>query len=158
MQHRRPGLNPWVGKIPWRKERPPTPVFWPAQSQGLTIQSIESWRVGRDSNFHFHPKQYPSSPLTQLMASPDTSWGAKARSHLHLFSSLRAHGQLVTKVCFSRTSTYNSITPASFSNWLLQTFSSGAVSCQLQSFLFAQSFIRTTFTGARCSSLWPLKM
>ena len=25
-----PGLDPWVGKIPWTKERLPTPVFWPA--------------------------------------------------------------------------------------------------------------------------------
>ena len=24
---RRPGFNPWVGKIPWRRERLPTPVF-----------------------------------------------------------------------------------------------------------------------------------
>jgi len=22
------GFDPWVGKIPWRKERLPTPVFW----------------------------------------------------------------------------------------------------------------------------------
>ena len=25
---RRPGFNPWVGMIPWRRERLPTPVFW----------------------------------------------------------------------------------------------------------------------------------
>ena len=24
----RPGFDPWVGKIPWRRERLPTPVFW----------------------------------------------------------------------------------------------------------------------------------
>ena len=24
-----PGFNPWIGKIPWRRERLPTPVFWP---------------------------------------------------------------------------------------------------------------------------------
>ena len=24
---RRPGLSPWVGKIPWRRDRLPTPVF-----------------------------------------------------------------------------------------------------------------------------------
>ena len=27
----RPGFNPWVGKIPWRRERLPSPVFWPAE-------------------------------------------------------------------------------------------------------------------------------
>ena len=26
MQCRRPGFNPWLGKIPWRRERLPTPV------------------------------------------------------------------------------------------------------------------------------------
>ena len=31
----RPGFNLWVGKIPWRKERLPTPVFWPAEFHGL---------------------------------------------------------------------------------------------------------------------------
>ena len=27
MQHRRLEFNPWVGKIPWRRERLPTPVL-----------------------------------------------------------------------------------------------------------------------------------
>ena len=31
----RPGFNPWVGKIPWRKERLPTPVFRPGEFHGL---------------------------------------------------------------------------------------------------------------------------
>ena len=30
-----PGFNPWVGKIPWRRERLPTPVFWPGEFHGL---------------------------------------------------------------------------------------------------------------------------
>ena len=33
-QCRRPGLDPWVAKIPWRRERLPTPVFWPGKSHG----------------------------------------------------------------------------------------------------------------------------
>ena len=32
---RRPGFDPWVGKIPWRKERLPTPVFRPGEPHGL---------------------------------------------------------------------------------------------------------------------------
>ena len=31
----RPGFDPWVGKIPWRKERLPTPIFWPGELHGL---------------------------------------------------------------------------------------------------------------------------
>ena len=35
LQYRRPGLNPRVGKIHWRRERLPTPVFWPGEFHGL---------------------------------------------------------------------------------------------------------------------------
>ena len=30
----RPGFNPWVGKIPWRRKMLPTPVFWPREFHG----------------------------------------------------------------------------------------------------------------------------
>ena len=35
LQCGRPGFDPWVEKIPWRRERLPTPVFWPGESHGL---------------------------------------------------------------------------------------------------------------------------
>ena len=35
LQRRRPGFDPWVGKIPWRREQLPTPVFWPGEFHGL---------------------------------------------------------------------------------------------------------------------------
>ena len=31
----RPGFNLWAGKIPWRRERLPTPIFWPGEFHGL---------------------------------------------------------------------------------------------------------------------------
>ena len=30
-----PGFDPWVGQIPWRRERLPTPVFWLGKFHGL---------------------------------------------------------------------------------------------------------------------------
>ena len=30
----KPGFDPWVGKIPWRRERLPIPVFWPGEFHG----------------------------------------------------------------------------------------------------------------------------
>ena len=30
-----PGFDPWVGKIPWRRERLPTPIFWPGEFHGV---------------------------------------------------------------------------------------------------------------------------
>ena len=35
LQCGRPGFSPWVGKIPWRREPLPTPVFWPREFHGL---------------------------------------------------------------------------------------------------------------------------
>ena len=35
LQHGRPGFDPWVGRIPWRMEWLPTPVFWPGEFHGL---------------------------------------------------------------------------------------------------------------------------
>ena len=35
LQCRRPEFNSWVGKIPWRRESIPTPVFWPREFHGL---------------------------------------------------------------------------------------------------------------------------
>ena len=34
LQHRRPGFNSWVGKIPWRGEWQPTPLFLIGKSLG----------------------------------------------------------------------------------------------------------------------------
>ena len=31
LQCGRPGFDPWVRKIPWRREWQPTPVFWPGE-------------------------------------------------------------------------------------------------------------------------------
>ena len=33
------GSIPWIGKIPWRKEQLPTPVFWPGEFHGLFNES-----------------------------------------------------------------------------------------------------------------------
>ena len=34
-RHKRRGFDPWVGKIPWRRERLPAPVFCPGECHGL---------------------------------------------------------------------------------------------------------------------------
>ena len=45
------GFNPWVGKIPWRRKWPPTPVFLPGESHGQrSLEGYSPWgrRVGHD--------------------------------------------------------------------------------------------------------------
>ena len=35
LQCRRPGFDPWIRKIPWRRKRQPAPIFLPGKSHGL---------------------------------------------------------------------------------------------------------------------------
>ena len=61
LQCRIPGFDPWVGKIHWRRERLPTPVFWPGifhspwackeldTSEQLSFQSFPCSLVGKAS-------------------------------------------------------------------------------------------------------------
>ena len=56
----RPGFNPWVGKISWRRKWQPTPVFLPEKSHGRRSLVGFSPRGHKESNrtrrlhFHFH--------------------------------------------------------------------------------------------------------
>ena len=44
LQCRRPGFNLWVGKIPWRREWQPTPVFSPGKSHGQrSLVGYSTW-------------------------------------------------------------------------------------------------------------------
>ena len=50
LQCRKPGFDPWVGKIPWRRARKPTPVFlsgqypWPEELGGLQSMGLQRVR------------------------------------------------------------------------------------------------------------------
>ena len=48
---RRPRFDRWAGKIPWRRAKLPTAVFWPGESHGLYRLKSRT----RLSDFHFHP-------------------------------------------------------------------------------------------------------
>ena len=49
LQCRRPGFNPWIGKIHWSRKWQPTPVFLPEESPRTeepgALQSMESQKV-----------------------------------------------------------------------------------------------------------------
>ena len=58
LQCRRPEFDLWVGKIPWRRERLPTPIFWPGKFHGL----YNPWDCkGLDTT------ERPSHTLTQIV-------------------------------------------------------------------------------------------
>ena len=51
LQYGKPGFNPWVGKIPWRRAWQPTPVFllgespWTEEACGLTVHGVTKSRT-----------------------------------------------------------------------------------------------------------------
>ena len=48
---RKPGFDPWIGKIPWRRECLSTPVFLPGEFHGQrSLVGYNPWghRVGHD--------------------------------------------------------------------------------------------------------------
>ena len=67
LQCGRPGSDPWAGKIPWRREKLPTSVFWYGEFHG-----VEESRTSL-SNFHFHfdcPKVFRWHPVCLDVARP----------------------------------------------------------------------------------------
>ena len=48
----------WVGKIPWRRERLPTPGFWPGELHGL----YSPWGCKESDTTEWHSRQTKSKP------------------------------------------------------------------------------------------------
>ena len=61
------GFDPWVGKIPWRRERLPTPVFWPGEFHGL-----------------YCPWGHKESDTTEQLSLSYLPWGTR-KGHLPCF-------------------------------------------------------------------------
>ena len=60
LQCRRPGFEPWFGKIPWKRAWQPTPVSWPGEAQGRS-----SPRGRRESDVTEQPAPFLSSPFPE---------------------------------------------------------------------------------------------
>ena len=58
LQGGRPGFDPWVGKIPWRRKWQPTPVSLPEKSHGQrTLVGYSPWVANsqiQPSDYHFN--------------------------------------------------------------------------------------------------------
>ena len=60
LQCKRPGFDPWVGKIPWRMKWQPTPVLLLGKSHGQrSLIGYSSWGLKESDmtewlHFHFH--------------------------------------------------------------------------------------------------------
>ena len=69
LQCRRPGFDPWVGKIPWRRQRLPISVFCPGEFQGL-----------------YSPWSHKESDMTEQLSlkTPCTKINSKLIKHLNI--------------------------------------------------------------------------
>ena len=83
------GFNPWVGKIPWRRERLPAPVFGPGEFRGLYI-------------VHWRRQWYPTPVLlpgkshgqrSLVGCSPWGRWESDTTERLHFHFSLSCIGE-----------------------------------------------------------------
>ena len=74
VQCRRPGFNPWVRKIPWRRKWQPTPVSLPGESQRQrSLAGYSPWGCKESDTteqLHFH---------FSLLKSPAYGWVALLR-------------------------------------------------------------------------------
>ena len=59
LHYGRPRFHPWVGKISWRREWQPTPVFWPGGFRGLCSpwgHGPHDWVTFTFISFHFQAR------------------------------------------------------------------------------------------------------
>ena len=108
LQCRRPGFNLWVGKIPWRRERLPTPVFWPREFHGL----YSTWGCKESDKTELLSLTYLLSDISLLLSiiiwtfittlscpasNPDSSTHLSSFTHKYFHSPLWNPCFLITK-------------------------------------------------------------
>ena len=131
LQCRRLRFNPWVRKIPWRREWQSTPVFLPGKTNGQSTQVgyshdfTKSW--ARLSNWHLHTFTFNFSMLC---------------SHSIVFNSLWPHGLQLARLPSPSPSPLACSNSCPSSGWCHPTISSSIIfSCCLQSFPASGSFL-----------------
>ena len=79
-QGRRPGSDPWVWRIPWRRAWQPTPVFLPGESHGQRcLVGYSPWGCKESNAVHFS-----CSAVSRLFVTP---WTATCQASLSIINS-----------------------------------------------------------------------
>ena len=77
----KPGFNPWVWKIHQRRERLPTPVFWPGQFHGLYssmgVTKSQTWL----NKFHFTSLAWEIHLKNPTLRCSQREWGFAPSFH-----------------------------------------------------------------------------
>ena len=89
---RRPGFDPWVGKIPWRRKWQPTPVLLPEESHGgRSLVGYSPWGCKESDTterLHFHFHQLTCFQQTASISTQPENSGLRGETVLNLFSLL----------------------------------------------------------------------
>ena len=94
LQCGRLGFDPWVGKIPWRRARLPTPVFLPGESPwtekpcGLQSTVSQSWTQLRNSEQSLLMTLFskPSSGIHKMKGDVSNFSSVQSLSYVRLFA------------------------------------------------------------------------
>ena len=68
---RRPGFDPWVEKIPWRRKRQPTPVLSPGKTWTEEPGGLQSLGSERDTTERLNSSSKPPCPQPQRRCCSD---------------------------------------------------------------------------------------
>ena len=103
------GFDPWVGKIPWRREWQPTPVFLPRElhERGAWWATVHGVAKQSDKTEQLTLPFSLSHTYTQAMVRSTTNWKMGVplkgiqifRKTLHAKQSLWVESDLLTIVC-----------------------------------------------------------
>ena len=115
----RPGIFPWIGKIPWRRKQIPTPVFWPEEFSGSPDSEKYACNVGDLGSIpglgrypeegHGNPFQYSvlENPHGQRSLAGCSPWGHRvghdwATKHI-LYNALNLWNVVLKHLFYSTT-------------------------------------------------------
>ena len=89
LQCRRPGFDPWVGKIPWRRKWQPTPVSLPGESHGeRSLVAYSPWgRKESDTTEWLH--SLTPQPKRRLHVTVLCWWNEKGKWGARHWNNLR---------------------------------------------------------------------
>ena len=86
LQCTRPGFDPWVGKIPWRRKWQPIPVFLPGESHGQRSLAGYSPQGLKESDtterLHTHKLSWVTNTLCHLSPSWESSWSLPCKGNM----------------------------------------------------------------------------
>ena len=101
---RRPRFDPWIGKILWRREWQPTPIFLPGKSHGQrSLAGYSPWgckesdTIGQLTHTHTHL-------VNNCLLIDMTRFWSPSRVQMHINVQMHSHGapEVWTSVCSMR--------------------------------------------------------